>query len=313
MQSELPKISIVTPVLNGGKTLEKNIQSILAQNYANVEHIILDGGSTDNTLDIIRKYEPHIAYWHSKPDGGALQAINAGVERASGDLVVQLMADDFYEPDTLRKVAQALIAQPDADIISCGGKIICYDTETNQYIVKSSYQNKDLDLNFQNICFAASVICCRFVRKTLYNKIGTYIVADQNGRGIYSSDKEFLLRALVAQAKNVSIDHVGHNYLAHAGSTTFSGNRKVTARMYEEHMMFAEDYLANKKLTVEQRKVLLHWHRHQSARLAFYLLATGSFGKALAVIKQNVPRYHFMWLAEFISAPFSFWLRKLKH
>lgn len=308
----LPKLSIVTPVFNGGKTLEKNIQSIIAQHYDNVEHIIIDGGSTDNTLDIIRKYESHIAYWHSKPDGGALYAINAGIERATGDLVVQLMADDFYEPDTLHKVAQALIANPDADIISCGGRIISYDAKTNRYLTKSVYQNKDLDLNFYNICFDVSAICCRFVRKSLYNKIGAYIVTDQLSRHLYSSDKEFLLRALVAHAKNVTIDHIGHNYLAHSGSMTFSSNRKVTARMYEEHMHFAEDYLANKKLTDEQRLVLKYWYQHQSARCAFYLLATGSFSRAFKVIRKDLPRFHIKWLAEFISAPFSFWLRKCR-
>src|SRR5690242_986329 len=90
---KLPKVSVIIPVLNAQKSLEKAICSVLEQNYHNLELIILDAGSTDGTLDIIKHYEPFIYYWHSKPDGSAYHAINLGIERSTGELIAQLMAD----------------------------------------------------------------------------------------------------------------------------------------------------------------------------------------------------------------------------
>lgn len=305
-----PKISIVMPVLNGGKTIEKAIQSILRQNYSNIELIIIDGMSTDNTIEIIKKYEKHVSYWHSKHDGNPQIAINAGTMHASGDLVVQLMSDDFYETNTLRNVADAYLAHPDADIISCGGRVVGQDSK-GQYRVKQSYSTQDeLELNFQNICFGVSAICVRFIRKSLFERIGYYLQSDEQGKILHSADKEFLLRAIVNNAKHVSINHIGHNYLAHEDSTTYSNNRSMTVRLYHEHMHFAELYLKNASLTDQQKSVLHHWYYHQSARLAFYRLYKKQIHNALTIIKNDLPRYHLKWIYSFITAAPDFFCRK---
>ena len=82
----LPKISIVTPSFNQGKYLEKTILSVIEQGYPNLEQIIIDGGSTDESVEIIKKYEKHLAYWVSEPDRGQSHAINKGFERATGEI-----------------------------------------------------------------------------------------------------------------------------------------------------------------------------------------------------------------------------------
>jgi glycosyltransferase involved in cell wall biosynthesis len=102
--NKIPKISIITPVLNAKKTLEKAIKSVISQDYPNKEHIIIDGGSTDGTVDLIRQYKNHIAYWISEPDDSAARATNKGITIATGEIICFLFGDDWFEPHTFPKI-----------------------------------------------------------------------------------------------------------------------------------------------------------------------------------------------------------------
>src|SRR3989344_1132608 len=111
-------ISVVIPVRNGEKTIEKAILSVINQKYDPIELIILDGGSTDGTLDIIKKYQSQIFYWHSQADGSSGLAINIGIQKATGDWIVQLMADDWFEPGIFHAVAHEAMNDLSVDVIS---------------------------------------------------------------------------------------------------------------------------------------------------------------------------------------------------
>lgn len=113
-----PKISIVTPSFNQAEYLEECIESILSQNYPNLEYIIMDGGSTDGSVDIIKKYEKHLAYWQSKPDGGQYQAINEGFRRSSGEIMCWLNSDDKLHSGALHQVELAFRAMPQTEWIT---------------------------------------------------------------------------------------------------------------------------------------------------------------------------------------------------
>ncbi len=116
-----PKISIVTPSFNQGRFLEETILSVLDQNYPNLEYIIIDGGSTDETVEVIRRYEDRITFWVSEKDRGQVHAINKGIEKTTGDIFGFINSDDLYLPGTLAAVASHFQTHP-------GSEWVCGDT-----------------------------------------------------------------------------------------------------------------------------------------------------------------------------------------
>jgi glycosyltransferase involved in cell wall biosynthesis len=121
-----PKISIITPSFNQGKFIEQTILSIVNQGYPNLEYIIIDGGSTDNTLDIIKKYSDRISYWISEPDNGQSDAIRKGLLKCTGEIFNWINSDDFLAPYSLFDIASAF--ENDIDIY-CGFSQIFRDTD----------------------------------------------------------------------------------------------------------------------------------------------------------------------------------------
>jgi glycosyltransferase involved in cell wall biosynthesis len=113
---EWPRITVVTPSFNQGRYIEETIRSVLLQRYPNLEYIIIDGGSTDNSLAVIHEYRPWLAYAVSEPDKGQNDAINKGWRRATGKILAWLNSDDVYEPNALFRVAAAWRANPSAGL-----------------------------------------------------------------------------------------------------------------------------------------------------------------------------------------------------
>lgn len=128
--SLLPLVSIITVVYNGEKYLEQTIKSVLNQTYKNIEYIIIDGGSKDGTLDIIKKFEKQLAYWISEPDKGLYDAMNKGIKLAKGDLVGLINSDDWYEQNAIELIVNSFLSNPNKrifhgdryDILECGKK-----------------------------------------------------------------------------------------------------------------------------------------------------------------------------------------------
>lgn len=119
MPNGLPwsKVTIITPSYNQGEFIEETIRSVILQNYPNLEYIIIDGGSTDKTVDIIRQYEPWISYWISEPDRGQADAINKGFAKSSGEFLGWLNSDDCLYPGAIAKVVSEFQNHPEASMI----------------------------------------------------------------------------------------------------------------------------------------------------------------------------------------------------
>lgn len=127
------KISIITPSFNQSAYIDNTIQSVLNQDYPNIEYIIIDGGSTDGSVDIIKQYQDKLAYWVSEPDNGQSDALNKGFKRATGDIVAWINSDDMYVAGAFAKAAKYFNDHPDVDMIygNCDlvdeqGKILIY-------------------------------------------------------------------------------------------------------------------------------------------------------------------------------------------
>jgi glycosyltransferase involved in cell wall biosynthesis len=126
-----PLVTIVTPSFNQAQYLEETIKSVLGQSYANIEYIIIDGGSTDGSVEIIQKYADRLAYWISEPDKGQTEAINKGFAQANGQILAWLNSDDTYHPEGVANAVAYLVAHPevglvygDTDFIDEGGRVM---------------------------------------------------------------------------------------------------------------------------------------------------------------------------------------------
>lgn len=165
-----PKISIITPNYNGGQFLEETIKSILGQKYPNLEYIIIDGGSTDNSIEIIKKYESKITYWVSEPDKGMYDAIRKGFEKSTGEIMAWLNSDDMYHRNSFFCVADIFQELPQVQWLS--GIPTGYDEKGNTLIYKNYMLSADWSkYNFYTKDYTGIQQESLFWRKSLLKKI----------------------------------------------------------------------------------------------------------------------------------------------
>ena len=181
-----PKISVITPSYNQGVFLERTILSILNQNYPNLEYIVCDGGSTDNSIDIIKKYEDKITWWCSEKDSGQSNAINKGFKKATGDIVCWINSDDILLDGALDEYARLYNERKDCSVYL--GQILRIDSEDN--ILFSHFVPKPYPLFYKNGIIRMSQQAWAWKRE-IFNKIG-YINENRHA----CMDVEFLLRQL---------------------------------------------------------------------------------------------------------------------
>jgi len=168
-----PKITIVTPSYNQAEFIEETILSVISQNYPNLEYIIIDGASTDGSVDIIKKYEKHLSYWISEPDSGHADALNKGFARSTGEIMAWINSDDKYFPWTFNTIAEVYSQNP--DILWTTGLHANFDrkgvlmagTSNVRAVYKNvySYLFKEMHIQQESV----------FWRRNLWEKSGGYI------------------------------------------------------------------------------------------------------------------------------------------
>ncbi len=214
MNFNYPKISIITPSFNQGTYIEQTILSIIGQGYPNLEYIIIDGGSTDNTVDIIKKYEQHISYWESKPDKGQSDALNKGLSKCTGEIFNWLNSDDYLEPGALNLVAKAFRLHPNT-LQVCGYTRIFEDsTNATQFTHRCEFfENIEKTIVQQRINQPAS----------FYNLLVVKELGGINTSLDYVMDLELWFRFLCKHGQSgvILLNDVLAHFRLHKSSKTF--------------------------------------------------------------------------------------------
>jgi len=202
-----PLFSVITVVYNGEAHLEQTIQSVLSQSWSNIEYVIVDGGSTDGTLDIIRKYEDRIDHWISEPDKGIYDAMNKGLDLSSGDLIAFLNSGDWYNPGVLEKVAEEYLRNLNGNLVIAGKWTLVFE---------------DLDLEIHvspSLKFSLGIPISHpamFVPRNVYEKFGKF---DLQYR--YGADFDVLVRFYLRGVKFHFIDTKILNYRTQGASEKY--------------------------------------------------------------------------------------------
>jgi glycosyltransferase involved in cell wall biosynthesis len=241
---ELPLVTVITPAYNGEPYLEGVIESVLSQDYPNVEHIILDDGSTDGTLETIKKYaegsEDRIR-WNSHGNMGEAHTVNKGFSMASGDIIGVVNSDDPLLPGAISTMVTYLLAHPDALVAYPDWNVIDETGKTIQHI--ETYEYDYADMVRWNHCIPGPGV---FFRRELVEKIG-----GRNPAFRYANDFDFWLRAGL-EGPFVRVPEVLATFRYHPGARSASD---VGKEMAEERQRLTEKFFANPEVPSKVRKL----------------------------------------------------------
>ena len=248
------RFTVITPCLNRENFIAEAIESVLAQKYDDVEHWIIDGGSKDKTLDIVRGY-PHLRVL-SEQDRGVYDAFNKGLERATGDAVIFLNSDDLLTPGTLALARKIFENALGTQIIS-GGCEIFRQTDAGREIKMHCYDNpKQNQLSFRNVTLGFPNINARIFRRSVFDKVGRFDLAYA-----IASDRDLLMRAALANIPDAPVANIVYRYRWHDGSLTMNAGNTTLSKAQHEGLALVANLLAKPNITDEQRKILGQWRR----------------------------------------------------
>jgi glycosyltransferase involved in cell wall biosynthesis len=238
MNMGLPKISIITPSFNQGKYLEQTIQSVLNENYSNLEYIIIDGGSTDNSLDIIKKYSAHLTYWVSEKDNGQAAALNKGLKHCTGEIFNWINSDDYLEEGALLKVAN-IFKKNNCDVVA--GAVCDFNKEgkikitTNSNLHIDEYLKKEIKLIYHQPAV--------WLRLDRMKEIGEFREALH-----YCFDQEFMMRYLLHFDNVCYIEDVLAYFRWHETSKSFANAEQF---FWDFREMYKQFYFSQKNSSLE--------------------------------------------------------------
>ena len=231
--SEWPRITVVTPSFNQAEFIEETIRSVLLQGYPNLEYIVIDGGSTDGSVEIIEKYSPWLSYWCSEPDRGQSHAINKGFERASGEMFGWINSDDIFYPGALDAVAEGLA---EADLF-LGGMVKVRRDGSDYVEVKRSTPFEGRPIHEFRILAGGPRHDFHFFQPSLFWRRWVWEEAGPlDERYHYVMDVEWCNRAL-AQGARVSLsDRPLARFLLHEDSKSVALEERFAAEWFRMYL-----------------------------------------------------------------------------
>jgi glycosyltransferase involved in cell wall biosynthesis len=305
-----PKISVIVAVLNMQQYIASALDSVIRQNYSNLELIVIDGGSTDGTLDIIKQYQQHLAFWKSEKDKGHCDAVNKALDYATGDFIIMLNADDTFGENLLNKVAETCTKNPSAKIITCGVQIFKKDANNKIHISKEISSPGLLQITLHNMLFELPVINARFFHKDIFQRFGKFIATHADGTYNLSNDRDFLSNIALAGIQTEIIPEPLYIYFSHEESLTFNPKNHIKIR--KEHLKLAEKFLTTKTLTPQQKKIFKSWQANESAYLCLLYAMQAMPKEALITLKYGILKTQFMWINKLLSIVIKFSFKIIK-
>jgi glycosyltransferase involved in cell wall biosynthesis len=286
------KISVITATLNRKEFIGAAIESVLVQNYPHFEHWIIDGGSSDGTLEFLKKY-PHLKVL-SEPDRGVYDAWNKGIDRASGDLVSILNSDDVYAPGAFHSCANLVAGSPSVLVVSGGCRIV-RTARNGGEVEMHRYQNpRHYRLSVRNATVGLPIINSRFFRRSLFDRLGRFNLAYP-----VASDREFLIRASLAGVTDICTPKIFYHYLWHTGSLTMNKGNGTMLRGVEDGLEIIRQACLSGMMPAADVRTLRQWQRELVATMVMLYTVMRDYTKAFAVAKKALaadPQWLFTFL-----------------
>lgn len=292
----LPKLSLITSCYNAAATIERTLKSVENQDYPNLEYIIMDGGSTDGTLDIIERYRHLVAQLVSEPDDGPPDALNKGIRIATSDYIGFINADDAYEPGALREIGK-MIAQGGGDAAAVYTGFFYKSGES----IKGLYANTDyMSLTVKNATRPILFTFTAFYAARVFQRYGGFI---QNRDDAYfCNDQEFMLRLALAGERSIGI---GKPLMSvYADDETQSGGCDTVARIFDERLLLVDTLLAKDSISDVHKQALRQWQMQEATKKALWQFKRCQFAPMWQSGKFLYRRYNFapvLYAAKFLT------------
>jgi glycosyltransferase involved in cell wall biosynthesis len=283
-----PAISIITPSYNRAGMIVQAVESVLAQGFAAFEHIIVDGGSTDETLDILTRY-PHLKVI-SSADEGMYDALNHGLEIATGESIGFLNTDDLYAENIFPAVAREF---DDTQIMAVVGQAIVFsEGPPAELKILDSYNPRRAGL-IESLAAGGAYFNAWFFRRSVFDRIGPF-----NSAYKIAGDREFMLRFVLQDLPYAVIPDLVYKYRMHPDSLTFAKTDEKRARSADEHLKMTRLYLAGQALPARARSLLIRLRTRETVDMAARSLGRGKLRDFWGYVREGT-KYNRTWLLSF--------------
>ena len=272
-----PRITLLTPCLNAERYIAEALATIERQQYPNLEHIVVDGGSLDATLDILARHPATIVL--TERDRGSHDAMNKGLRLASGDIVGFINSDDLYPPGALAGVAQAFATDPSLDVVVLGTVLFASGPGSEIRLIEAHGHFTEQGFWLPELAFGAPGFNGRFFRRRVFERMGDFDL-----RYFISADRQFLIRLALAHAKSRTLPTYGYFYRQHVASATLNPRHSNRDSISREHLRQALEFARLSSTTSDQRSTFLCWHAGEGGKLILRGLRSGKVGEVITTV-----------------------------
>ena len=294
------KISVITPTFNRREMLETAIKNVMAQDYPNLEHVVVDGGSKDGTQDMVVRQYPHVRFI-CEPDKGMYDALNKGIKVSSGEIIGFLNTDDLYTDNIFGDI---VVNFEDEKIMAVAGCAVVFTRDTDEKMeIVGRYSPRDRTL-LECSTIGSNYFNAWLFRRSVFEKIGGFNIDYR-----IAGDRDFMLRFTLSSFPYVESDRVVYQYLQHPESLTFHYNAEKRDRVTREHLAMTDFYLKGRGISALERKMIFQLRTNETVDIATRAIKEKNLRKFFSCAYEGLKRDPF-WLYKFAKAPLAFRIKK---